>query len=65
MKDFHCCATCKNFKTEKTPEGMGYFCSRLGYETKPNYQFNCWDPKESIKKLIENEQNQKGHGHKE
>jgi hypothetical protein len=53
MKNFHCCATCKHFKTEKANKGMKYFCLRLGYETKPNYQFNCWNPREEIKKLIQ------------
>ncbi|PGY08497.1 hypothetical protein COE25_21280 [Bacillus sp. AFS031507] len=54
MKDFHCCATCRHFKVEKKPEGMHYFCSRLGFETKTNYQFNCWSPRENIKKIIDN-----------
>jgi hypothetical protein len=54
MKDFHCCATCRHFKAEKKPEGMHYFCSRLGFETKTDYQFNCWSPRENIKKIIDN-----------
>jgi hypothetical protein len=53
MKNFHCCATCRHFKAEKKADGMVYFCSRLGYETKPSYKFNCWSPKENIKKLME------------
>ncbi|KIL48882.1 hypothetical protein KP77_20930 [Jeotgalibacillus alimentarius] len=32
---------------------MLYFCKRLGYETKPDYRFNCWEPKEHVKKLME------------
>nr|WP_316569411.1 hypothetical protein [Neobacillus sp. YIM B06451] len=52
MKDFHCCATCRHFRTEKKAEGMKYSCSRLGYETKPNYKFNCWTPKEHVQELI-------------
>lgn len=50
---FHACATCVNFHPEKRKEGMVYFCSRLGYETKPDYQFNCWTPKDHIKRLME------------
>lgn len=53
MKDFHCCATCRHFKAEKKPEGMLYVCGRLGFETKTNYKFNCWSPRENIKKIIE------------
>jgi hypothetical protein len=52
MKNFHCCATCNHFKAEKADKGMIYLCRRLGYETKPNFQFNCWNPREEIKKLI-------------
>lgn len=50
---FHACATCINFQPEKRKDGMFYFCSRLGYETKPDYQFNCWAPKEHIIHLME------------
>lgn len=52
MKDYHCCATCKNFKIEKKTTGITYRCSRLGYETKTHYKFNCWEPKEHIKKMV-------------
>jgi hypothetical protein len=50
---YHACATCVNFAAGKTKNGMVYRCVRLGFETKPNYQFNCWVPKENVKKLIE------------
>ncbi|GAA0359357.1 hypothetical protein [Bacillus horti] len=53
---FHCCATCKNFVSQRNDENdMVYLCSRLGYETKPSYQFNCWEPKENIKRLMDQE----------
>ena len=52
MKDFHCCATCQHFNAEKITEGMKYYCSRLGYETKTNYKFKCWSPKEHVRNLI-------------
>ncbi|UCZ55427.1 hypothetical protein LGQ02_10760 [Bacillus shivajii] len=55
MKKFHCCATCIHFRAQKTKERMTYYCSRLGYETKPTYEFNCWEPKEQVKKLMEKE----------
>ncbi|MCM3236758.1 hypothetical protein M3589_03365 [Heyndrickxia oleronia] len=53
---FHVCATCIHFHAEKLDHGMHYSCSRLGYETKPNYTFDCWTPKDHIIKLIEKEQ---------
>jgi hypothetical protein len=53
MRDFHCCATCRHFKAEKKEDGMSYTCTRLGFVTKSSYKFNCWNPKENIKKLIE------------
>nr|WP_180968320.1 hypothetical protein [Cytobacillus massiliigabonensis] len=52
MNAFHACATCIHFQAEKTQKGMRYFCKRLGYETRPNYQFNCWAPKKNVQKLI-------------
>ncbi|MGE7215220.1 hypothetical protein [Priestia koreensis] len=55
MNRYHCCATCQHFKAEKTADGMNYFCTRLQYETKPTYQFTCWDPKEHVRKLIQKE----------
>ncbi|WP_041122662.1 hypothetical protein [Jeotgalibacillus alimentarius] len=51
---YHVCATCIHFHSEKIRSGhMLYFCKRLGYETKPDYRFNCWEPKEHVKKLME------------
>nr|WP_205187251.1 hypothetical protein [Metabacillus iocasae] len=55
MSRFHCCATCKHFKAVKLEKGMLYYCERLRYETKPNYQFTCWDPTEQVQRLIEKE----------
>ncbi|MGG1575828.1 hypothetical protein [Fictibacillus sp. NRS-1165] len=52
-KNIHCCATCINFKASKTGQGMKYECTRLWYETKPTYQFNCWEPKEHVKKWLD------------
>lgn len=61
-KQFHACATCNNFLALKTEAGMTYKCIRLGFDTKPSYQFNCWDPKDHIKKLMKK---QNGQGNKE
>lgn len=52
-KTFHVCATCINFEISKTESGMNYRCKRLGFETKPSYSFNCWDPKPRVKKLMD------------
>jgi hypothetical protein len=49
---FHACATCVNFHISKTGSSIQYTCGRLGYETKTHYQFNCWSPKENVKKLM-------------
>lgn len=57
MRNFHCCATCINFNVDKNKEGIRYFCKRLGFETKSNYVFDCWEPKENVKKLIEKQKN--------
>ncbi|PLR77208.1 hypothetical protein CU633_11725 [Bacillus sp. V3-13] len=50
---FHACATCIHFQAARTSKKMNYLCRRLGYETRPDYRFNCWTPKEHVKKLIE------------
>lgn len=53
MNRFHCCATCIHFVAERKNEKMNYYCRRLGFETKTHYQFNCWTPKEKVRKLME------------
>jgi len=56
-KRFHCCATCQHFAIQRTAGTTRYQCARLGYETAPKYQFNCWQPKPHVQKLIEAERN--------
>ncbi|GEB31882.1 MULTISPECIES: hypothetical protein [Brevibacillus] len=53
---FHCCATCTHFRVEKAPGGVTYRCSRLTYETRPDYRFQCWTPTERVKRLMETRQ---------
>ncbi|GEC92176.1 MULTISPECIES: hypothetical protein [Brevibacillus] len=50
---FHCCATCIHFRVEKGTGGASYRCSRLTYETRPDYRFQCWTPTEKVKRLME------------
>ncbi len=45
------------FVPEKTEIGMNYSCGRLGYETQPHYQFQCWTPKEHVQRLMEKRSN--------
>ncbi|RLQ95156.1 hypothetical protein D9X91_11710 [Falsibacillus albus] len=50
---FHACATCIHFEARKyAPRRMKYRCTRLNYETKPDYQFNCWEPKTHVVDLM-------------
>ncbi|MED3553561.1 hypothetical protein [Cytobacillus praedii] len=56
---YHVCATCIHFHAEKAKKGMNYFCKRLGYETRPNYQFNCWTPKKHVQELIDKRMEEK------
>ena len=53
MNRFHCCASCIHFAIEKSKKKQ--YCTRLGFETKTFYQFDCWIPKEKVKKLMEKE----------
>jgi len=52
-KTFKVCSTCINFTIEKQSGQNKFYCTRLGYETKPHYSFNCWDPKPKVKQLME------------
>ncbi|WP_179295423.1 hypothetical protein [Bacillus sp. FJAT-45350] len=52
MKNYHCCATCIHFEVYKENNKTIRCCSRLGFETKPDHQFRCWDPKEKVKRLM-------------
>ncbi|MBM7717517.1 hypothetical protein MHB50_11750 [Siminovitchia sp. FSL H7-0308] len=61
MKNYHCCATCIHFSAERKEGKMVYLCTRLGFETKTNYQFDCWTPKEHVKRLIEKEKRMRNH----
>jgi hypothetical protein len=53
LASYHCCATCVHFLIEKSNGKITYKCSRLGYETHTTYVFDCWTPKENVKKLIQ------------
>ncbi|MCM3440725.1 hypothetical protein AB3Z07_16225 [Metabacillus halosaccharovorans] len=52
-KTYQVCATCIHFEAMREDKKMIYYCSRLKYETKPTYSFNCWNPKEHVKRLME------------
>jgi hypothetical protein len=53
FKAYQVCATCVHFQAVRVNGKMTYFCSRLKYETMPSYSFQCWDPKEHVKRLME------------
>lgn len=58
MRKFHCCASCIHFRIEKDKlhKKISTQCSRLKYETKPHFQFSCWDPKLQVKRLMEKQE---------
>lgn len=49
---YHCCASCRHFSVAKQNGRLLSRCLRLGYETNPKYQFNCWDPKERVQERM-------------
>ncbi|QDX93204.1 hypothetical protein EEL32_12445 [Brevibacillus laterosporus] len=57
MNRFHCCATCQHFRVSKGENGVKttYSCSRLGFETQSSYRFDCWQPTERVRRLVEKE----------
>ncbi len=54
-RQYHCCASCVHYRTKKERDQRRMYCERLGYETKPHYQFNCWHPKPEVRKLMQKE----------
>jgi hypothetical protein len=42
----------------KKEEGVSYFCKRLGYATKPEYRFNCWSPKDNVRRLMQKQEDE-------
>lgn len=47
------CASCRNFRVIHAGGKRKYECSRLGFETFPQYAFDCWDGTEKVRKRID------------
>ncbi|WNC16816.1 hypothetical protein [Brevibacillus brevis] len=62
-QSFHCCASCVHFRVEKETGKVLYRCSRLGYETRPDYRFECWTPTERVKRLMASRQRNAAEDH--
>ncbi|GIP40837.1 hypothetical protein J31TS4_41170 [Paenibacillus sp. J31TS4] len=54
MKEYHCCATCVYYEIRRGTAER-FFCGRLGYATRPSYRFDCWTPKETVRRRLEAE----------
>lgn len=52
-KKYQVCAACIHFQSIRTVQRMTYHCKRLGFETKPDYSFECWTPTDTVMKLME------------
>ena len=53
VEHYHHCASCRHFGFRQEGEKNIPFCTRLGYDTKPKFQFDCWDPKERVRKQLQ------------
>ncbi len=42
-RDVQYCATCVWIRHQ---DPHGFICARLGYQTKPQWKFRCWVPRE-------------------
>ncbi|MCG1023113.1 hypothetical protein EKQ44_15845 [Sutcliffiella horikoshii] len=60
---FHACATCQHYQVQKWASATIYRCSRLGYETKPHFKFDCWQPKENVLQLMKKEEIKRRNNH--
>jgi hypothetical protein len=52
MNKYQCCASCVNYEIKKEDGKTVYLCSRLGFITKPTYKFDCWEPNDTVKRLM-------------
>lgn len=50
---YHHCASCRHFGFRSEGGKKLPICTRLGFDTKPYYQFNCWDPKPRVREAME------------
>ncbi|MBM7680225.1 hypothetical protein JOD43_000384 [Pullulanibacillus pueri] len=50
---YHHCATCQHFGFRAEENKKYPMCTRLGFDTKPEYQFDCWDPKPRVRAAIQ------------
>lgn len=51
-KEYQVCAACTHFQSFRSGGKMMYRCGRLGFETKPDYSFDCWTPTEKVLNLM-------------
>ena len=42
MADRHYCATCRHIVAEAGADAVVFRCRRLGWETRPQWRFRCW-----------------------
>lgn len=49
---YHCCATCRYFTIDQITGSPRLYCARLGYETQSHYRFDCWDPKDRVRRKM-------------
>ncbi|WP_085521311.1 hypothetical protein [Tuberibacillus sp. Marseille-P3662] len=52
INHYHACASCRHFGHDDRQGKQVPICRRLGYDTQPDWQFNCWDPKPRVKQAI-------------
>ena len=53
IEHYHHCASCRHYGFRKEGGKSTPICTRLGFDTQPHYQFNCWDPKPRVKEAME------------
>ncbi|MCL6455154.1 MAG: hypothetical protein K6T78_16255 [Alicyclobacillus sp.] len=64
LERYHCCASCIHFRAERTGAGdpkIRTYCQRLGYDTRPDYQFRCWQPKPRVAERLRRLSDAGGH----
>ncbi|WP_188691313.1 hypothetical protein [Pullulanibacillus camelliae] len=52
VEHYHHCATCQHFAFREEQEKKIPICKRLGFDTHPSYQFDCWNPKSRVRQKL-------------
>ncbi|MBX5476379.1 MAG: hypothetical protein IRZ18_04555 [Clostridia bacterium] len=51
--DPRCCASCVHVGVRRVGGQVRVYCRRLGYDTRPEWRFDCWTPKPHVRDRLD------------